>query len=280
MAIHHGKPVLIEKPFAIDAAAAARIANAARAGGVFCMEAMWTRFMPLVIEVKRHVDASMLGEIRAFDANFRIADVPDAGQSQFDLQRGGGALMHRGVYGVSLSRHLLGPVAGVDATARVGATGVDEDVAVVLRHESGALSTVTASLRTSGGHGFTVLGTEGRIDVRGPVYRPVSARIVAFSPRRGGGSHGRGGPFRAIREAAVAQRVRQRADGLVTMLRGPRSKRLHHPYRGNGYHYEALEVIAASARRQQESAVMPLNESIEVMAVVDAAREKWNASTR
>jgi len=280
LAIEHDKPVLVEKPFAIDAAAAARIAAAARAAEVFCMEAMWTRFMPLVIEIKRRVDAGSLGELRAFDASFRAAEVPDVGQSQFDANRGGGALMHRGVYGVSMARHVLGPVAGVDATARLGVTGVDEDVAAVLRHESGALSTVTASLRTSGGHGFTILGTEGRIDVRGPIYRPVSARMVAFSPRRGGGLQGSGGLLRTISEFDVAQRVRQRADGLVTMLRGPRSKRLNHPYRGNGYHYEALEVIAASARRQQESSVMPLNESIEVMAVIDAARKMWSASAR
>ena len=76
------KPVLVEKPFALDAAAAARIRDAARGAGVFCMEAMWTRFLPLMDSVRDEIAAGRLGPLRGFVGGFTGNAAPDPAESR------------------------------------------------------------------------------------------------------------------------------------------------------------------------------------------------------
>ncbi len=265
LAFAAGKPALIEKPLAHDAASAARIAAAAEAAGVFAMEAMWTRFQPLVRQVADLVENGRLGELRGFHGVFLGATDPDPATSLF--ARGtGGALLHRGVYPLSLARHFLGPVRDVAARGRIGETGVDEDAVLVLTHASGALSTIRASLRTGGPGDMRLWGTAGRIEIDGPVWRPVSARLhkvssqpaMAPRPRRA----------EAFRESALGQRL---AD-LKTRLTGPRPRRLAARLAGNGYGHEAEELMDCVARGALTSDIMPLQQSVEIMEIVDRAR--------
>jgi predicted dehydrogenase len=272
LAIAAGKPVLIEKPFALDAAAARRIVKAAREGGVFCMEAMWTRFLPLLDNIRRRIAQGDLGEIRSFHGSFFGANRPDIGTSLFDPARGGGALMYRGIYPLSLARHLLGPVTDLQAMARFGETGVDEDCVLTLRHASGALSSLRAGLRSGGENNATIHGTKAVLKIATPIYRPFAATLtpVRIAPR-GPGSPQR---FEALREGTLAHMAYQHAGGLLQALRG-RSTKLKAAYRGNGYHHEAEAVRHAVAAGALESPVMPLSESIEIMELVDAARSQW-----
>ena len=77
LAFAAGKPALIEKPLAADASAAQRIADAADAAGVFAMEAMWTRFQPLITQINARLDANALGDLRGFQGSFMSANIPD-----------------------------------------------------------------------------------------------------------------------------------------------------------------------------------------------------------
>ena len=271
LAIAAGKSVLIEKPFALDAAAAARIASAARAAGSFAMEAMWTRFLPLVTEIRTRIARGELGELRAFEGAFYGNDVPDPGMSLFDPARGGGALMHRGVYGLSLARHLLGPVADMQVMGRIGATGVDEDCALNLRHEGGAISTIRASLRTIGTNAAQISGTEATIRLDPPIYRPVRARLSPTRPRTGGSSGSGPGRLERLREGGLAQGLNQRLGPLRSAVR-PTGQGLFAPFDGNGYGHEAEAVAAAVRAGQGESPLMPLDESVEIMELIDRAR--------
>ena len=62
LAINAGKAVLVEKPFAMDAAQAREMIDAARDQGTFLMEAMWTRFLPHIARVREILAARTLGE--------------------------------------------------------------------------------------------------------------------------------------------------------------------------------------------------------------------------
>lgn len=279
--IDAGKPVLIEKPLALDAVSAARIIERAREKRVFCMEGMWTRFQPLISAVQARILKGEIGEVRAFRGEFCTPNRPDAAASNFDPARGGGALLQRGVYAISLARMFLGPIVEVKAQAWIGSTGVDEDCAVVLGHQSGAVSTIRASLRSMGTNDILISGLGGTIHINRPLVRPPAAQISRFPPpgRGGGGTIGLSRRERVM-ESSLAQALYQRANGLLRLWRGIRAEQINGFYTGNAFNYEAEALMQAVAVGAVESEVMPLDESLEVMTVVDRARADWQENPR
>lgn len=162
--------------------------------------------------------------------------------------------------------------------ATFGATGVDEDCTVLLRHESGALSTLRASLRARGTSDLSVHGTHGTIHLEAPIYRPHVARIERFQPSRGRSEDG--GRFEALRNADLVQGLKQRIDRWIPRggFGGSETgsvERVARHFRGNGFHYEIEAVMRAVAAGALESDVMSLAESLEIMTLVDRARAAW-----
>jgi predicted dehydrogenase len=271
MALAAGKPVLVEKPFARNAAEAREIVAAADAAGLPCIEALWTRFQPFAGVVSEAIAAGRLGELRGFDARFMAANAPTPGSGLFDPDLGGGALLHRGVYPLSLARHFLGPVEGLQATARIGETGVDEDSVLVLRHAGGALSTIRASLRAEGPDGAVIHGTRGSLHLEGPIYRPTGAWLKPTVPAVAGGTSA---PrrFEAFRESGAGLRLSR----MLGRLRARRAgERLPVTFRGNGYHYEAAALMDCVRAGRSEPDAMPRAQSVEVMDLIDRARTEW-----
>lgn len=270
-----GRPTLIEKPFATTRAEAEAIVAAAREHGTFCMEGMWTRFMPLVEELRTIIRSGAIGEPRSFSGSFGSATIPDRSDNIFVRALGGGALLHRGIYPLSMAADLLGPAELASATARLGFDGVDEDCSLVLRHSSGALSTVRASLRTALPNDMIIEGTEGTILVQAPIFRPVRMRVKAVkaSPRASRGNL----RVEALRESGFAQSLQQRLPAIVGLARRGAGRSVVRPYVGNGYHYEADEVSRASRAGELESRLMPLAESVALTGLMEQARSTWNA---
>src|ERR1700761_643642 len=63
LALEAGKPVLVEKAFTMNAAEARDLVDTARSKGLFLMEAMWTRFLPHMAEIRRLIAEGSLGNI-------------------------------------------------------------------------------------------------------------------------------------------------------------------------------------------------------------------------
>jgi predicted dehydrogenase len=267
-----GRPVLIEKPFASTAVDARAIAEAAGAADVFCMEAMWTRFLPLVRQLKSIVDRGLIGEPRLAWGSFGSNTETATAGSLTQPEAGGGALLHRGVYPLSLASHLLGGIDHIAGQTRVGAFGVDEDVVLTATHSGGAVSASISSLRTDTPNDLWVLGTDAVVHVAAPIYRPSRMTISPTRPR-GPGARMLGRLDR-WKEGALLQGAKQRADALpvdVTALRSRTSRRtVRCPYRGNGYHYEAAEVMRCVRSGGRESPVMPMGESVHLIALIES----------
>ena len=271
MAISAGKPVLIEKPIALNVGAAKRIVAAAREADVPCIEALWTRFQPFAGAVQDMRQSGRLGEIRAFDARFMVSNVPAEGVSLFDPGVGGGSLLHRGIYPLSLARHFLGPVREMNTLGQIGTTGVDEEAVLVLRHESGAISTIRSSLRSTGREGATLSGTRGTLHLEGPIYRPLGAYVTPITPAHVGG---RASPrkLERFRESHTGLKIGQ----MLGRLRATRSRQtLPVAFAGNGYHYQAKAMMDCARTGQIEAEAMPLDQSVEVMDLIDRARSAW-----
>ena len=260
-----GVPVLIEKPFAADAGEAAEIAAAARAAGVFAMEGMWTRFLPAARALREQVAEGAIGEVRQVSGSLGFAKAVDAADGDFDPVRGGGAVAHLGVYPLSLGQWLFGSPLTVAAAGRIGATGVDEEAAMLLTYPTGVVARFAASLRSPMSD-FTVSGTAGSLALAGPIFRPHGLAALRTAPRhRGAADFGRKA---RLRENGTVQRLVQLADRF-----GARGSRVTaYPFTGNGYHYEADEVARCVAAGLTESPIMPLADSLAVAATVDAVR--------
>ena len=267
--------MLVEKPFAATAADAAAIAAFRPRRRGLRMEAMWTRFLPLAAELKRLVEAGAIGEPRSFSGSFGAATPPEPGASLFDPAQGGGALLHRGIYPLSLASWLLGPARALESLARIGPTGVDEDCALVLGHASGALSSVRASLSSALPTDCVIEGTEGRIEVAAPIFRPFRLTLSLVPPR--GRAAAGSARAEALKEGHLLQSAQQRLSGVVGLLRGRRARRVLRPYAGNGYHYQAEELMRCLREGRTESATMPLDESVALVALMDRARAAWEA---
>jgi predicted dehydrogenase len=83
LCLEAGKAVLCEKPFSVNAAEAQRVVGLAREKGLFLMEGMWTRFFPLMEEVRRLVSGGALGEVRMLNVDFGFRADPDPASRLF-----------------------------------------------------------------------------------------------------------------------------------------------------------------------------------------------------
>ena len=256
-----GKAVLCEKPFALDLDQARKIVTCAGSARTFCMEAMWTRFIPAVIHAKRAIDSGMIGPIRLIQGDF--AYPAPASSRAFKKEDGGGALLDRGVYLVSLAQHLLGRAQLAHALSSIGPSGVDEQSSYQLQYSNGALASFTASLCTRGANELIVSGERGVVRFCDPFYRAHKIVIQPFAQpaEQAGGSGG------GIRHSPVARLMQRRLSGLLGAFSGARGQLFAFP--GNGYQFEIQHASDCLRQGLLESPIMPLADSLEVMRVLD-----------
>jgi predicted dehydrogenase len=234
LALEAGKHVLVEKPFTLTAAEAAAVRDAAAERGLLAMEAMWTRYLPHMIRIREIVASGVLGEIRALTADHTQLITSDPAHRLNALELGGGALLDLGIYPVSFAWDILGEPLSILASARLGETGADTEVATIMSHASGALSTTLSASRAAGPNTASVIGTEARIDIDRVWYSPTSFRVVA-------------------------------PDGRV--LEEYRSE-----IEGRGMQYQALAAERIIATGRTDSDELPIDESVAIMATLDEIR--------
>lgn len=175
-ALDRGRHVLCEKAFAVNAAQARSMVAAAARNDRFLMEAMWTWFIPAVVDVKRRVDAGEIGELRIVEADFGIP-VPDQDGRHRRIDLAGGALLDLGIYPISFARFLAGDPVEVRSLGTVGATGVDTTVGGVVSFPAGVVGVFHTSLDVLSPGRATVIGTTGRIDVDWPFWHTSSFTV-------------------------------------------------------------------------------------------------------
>ena len=121
-----GKHVLCEKPLAMTAADAERMAAACDAAGVRLMEAFMYRHHPSWVAVRELVASGRIGRLAAVQSWFSYFN-DDPPNIRNIREVGGGALYDIGCYNVNLSRMLFGgePTRIQASIERDPATGVD-----------------------------------------------------------------------------------------------------------------------------------------------------------
>ena len=213
LAISAGKHVLIEKPIAVSLAEAEDIVTAARAAGVFAMEAMWTRFLPQMTVVEQLLANRDLGEVLTVSADFGALFPFDPAGRAFNPALGGGALLDIGVYPAAFAHFVLGSPQSVTATGSLASTGVDAQAALILDYSTGAQSVITTSMLVETPMAATVSGTDARLLFPAKFLGPSDFHVIGRDGRRLDWTEPTGfgwGDGLAYQTAAVAQYV---ADG-------------------------------------------------------------------
>ncbi|ATE52293.1 MULTISPECIES: Gfo/Idh/MocA family protein [Actinosynnema] len=203
LALEAGKHVLCEKPMTLTVEDTRELVELARERGLFLMEAVWTRFNPLIRQVRAAVADGEIGDVRSVRADFGFALPFEPEHRLWNLELGGGSLMDLGLYPVSIAQMLLGDPTTIQVTGSLAPSGVDAEAALLLGYESGAHALLTSTLTTSPGSCATVFGTKGRIDLHQPAHCPT--RVVINDVERTAELEG-SGYVPQLRE--VADRVR------------------------------------------------------------------------
>lgn len=236
LCLQAGKAVVCEKPFTINATQAETVIALARRERLFLMEAMWTRFLPVMVKVRELLHAGVIGELRMLHADFGFRTEFDPSGRLFAPELGGGALLDVGVYTVSLASMLFGTPDRVVGLAHLGQTGVDEQSAMVLGYPGGQLAALSVAVRTATPQTATIMGSEGMIQIPTPWWRPTQINLL-----------------RAGKPAEV----------------------IDLPFAGNGYNYQAAEVMRCLRAGLLENEIMPLDETLAIMQTLDRLRAQW-----
>jgi len=234
LGLRAGKAVLCEKPFTINAAQAEAVIELAREKKLFLMEAMWIRFIPAFDRLRQLLADGVIGEVRMVLADHCYRPGVELAPRVLAPELGGGALLDLGIYPVALASMILGQPLRVTSTGHLGATGVDEQGAIVLAYDQGRLAVLFTALRTNTPREIVVMGTQGRI--RTTFDWPTS---------------------------------------LTLTLTGHEDQVIEAPMDGNGYNYEAAEVMRCLRAGKLESEIMPLDETLGIMRTLDQIRAQW-----
>jgi predicted dehydrogenase len=237
MCLEAGKHVLCEKSFAMNAAEAREMIDAAKKNNRFLMEAMWTRFRPLMYKVREIVSSGEIGEVQFLTANIGWTATFDPEFRLYAPELGGGGLLDAGIYPLSFASMILGKPDQVQSVATLGETNVDENAMIAMHFPSGAVASVGVTIRSSPVSLGMICGTKGTILIDHDWHRPTT-----FSLRKPG-------------------QEPQFFDYTLP--------------EGVGYQFQMNEVERCLREGLTESDVMPLEETLWLVEIMECVLREW-----
>ena len=236
LALEHGKHALVEKAFTLTRDEAAELRDLAAEKGLLVMEAMWTRYLPHMVRLREIIAEGTIGEVRAVSADHTQLLPDDPAHRLNALELGGGALLDLGIYPVSFVWDILGAPTTVQAVGRLIDTGADSEVATVMTHAGGAVSTTLSSSRAAGPNVAAVIGTKARILLDRVWYTPTSFQVIA-------------------------------PDGTVI-------EEYTSDVEGRGMQFQAYAAERFVAEQLLTGDVLPIDETVEIMGTLDEIRRQ------
>ena len=235
LALSHGKHVLCEKAFTVNAAQAAMIRDYAAAQKLYAAEALWPRYMPSRRIIDEVIGSGIIGKPSILTAN--LSYVISENRRIVDPQLAGGALLDVGVYGLNfMMMHFGDDIARIAASAQMTDTGVDATEAIAVYYKDGRMANLTHGIYARSDRKGIIYGDEGYIVVEN-INNPQSVSVFD------------------TRDKLLQQREFR--------------------HRLSGYEYEFAEAVRYIREGKTESGSMPLSESIRMMERMDEIRSQW-----
>ena len=235
MCIEHGKSVLCEKPFTLNADQARKVRDAAKEKGVYVAEAIWPRYMPSRKIINDAIESGMIGKVNTLTANlsYKIDDK----ERIVTPELAGGALLDIGVYGINFAiMHFGWDVERVESSVKMTDAGVDAMETITIFYKDGRMAVLTHSIYARSDRKGIIHGEKGYIVVEN-INNPQSVSIFDDNDQ-------------LLAHYDVPQQI-------------------------NGYEYEFIESVECVSAGKTESDSMKLDESVFMMDVMDSIRKSW-----
>lgn len=235
MCLEHGKAVLCEKAFTLNARQANELIALAKEKQVFLCEAMWVRFMPMAKKLQEILAENLIGEIISVNANLGYELTHK--ERVVEAVLGGGALLDVGIYPLTFATMVLGYDVSYISTSVVKlASGVDAQETIALTYSNGAMANLYATMLGPTDRLGVIYGTEGYITVD---------NINNFEAIRVYDAH-----QNCIKEVTAPKQI-------------------------TGYEYEIEACCKAIANHQLECEEMPHVVTLKMMRIMDHVRAQW-----
>lgn len=235
MALEAGKHVLCEKPLTMNLAQAEELVGIARTHDRFLMEAMWMACHPVILAVLAGLRDGRFGTPRQVHAGLGfVVDRPPEDRL-LDPALGAGALLDMGIYPLTLADLVLGPVTQVAASAALDERGIDLDVSLATRHRDGGVGALTASMTSVSSRRASIATDTGTLELPADFHHPSYA-------------------------------VWHPLEGEPEQIAGT------DPVLGSGLGNEAAEVGRCLREGLRESPLVPHEQSLRLIGVMDEAR--------
>lgn len=235
MCLEHGKNVLLEKAFTVNAKQAEELINLAREKELLLAEAIWTRYMPSRKMIDDIIASGMIGEPISLTANLGYAMAQKERLQNPELA--GGALLDVGVYPINFALMVFHQeIKKIDTTAVLSPKGVDWLNSVTLVFEDGKMAVLHSSMLSATDRLGIIYGEKGYIEV----HNINNCEKICI--------------FDLDHQMIACHKV---------------------PEQINGYEYEVLSCMKAIEEGKTECEEMPHSETLRVMKLLDQIRGEW-----
>ncbi|KAK9364337.1 hypothetical protein V1509DRAFT_636706 [Lipomyces kononenkoae] len=191
-ALKAGKHVLCEKIFTVNAAQARHLAEYAKSRHLFIMEAVWVRFFPLALELRKKLhEEKVIGNIRRVTAELAHTDFPNSASRLFDPLLAGGALFDIGVYPMTWIQLICyhhpenkkSPPSKVTSCMLKTSSGVDESTVITMVWDAPqivSVATCSFAFESPQDCAIRVQGDLGELIIPRPAYRPTAMTVKLY----------------------------------------------------------------------------------------------------
>ena len=166
LCLEHGKHALCEKPFTINASEAIQVFAKATEKKLLVTEALWTRYMPLSLQLCELLRDGAIGKPFLMQASMSaLAPLPRLK----DPALGGGALLDIGVYLLTMDALVFGTeVESVSTSVIRSADGIDIQNCLSLIHPGQKLAVLSGTMLAVSDRRAYVYGSKGFLTIENP----------------------------------------------------------------------------------------------------------------
>ena len=241
LALEHEKHVLIEKAFTVNAQEAEILAQIAKEKNLFIMEAIWVRFLPSYKLLKKMLKDGIIGDIKQLNVSFGNFVPPMYEKRLTDPALAGGVTLDMGIYPISFVCYMLGELPiDVKSMTQFSDSGVDEISNYMFKFPSGCMATINTSYNLGMKRTAYIYGSKGYIEF--PEFQSGEEFFIH--------THNGTNEIKSTKEI---------------------TEKNHE----NGFVYQVEEVVKCISNGNTESSIIPVQETIDIMELMDGMRAEW-----